>query len=219
MDIFVETPCILEDLDNVLCCSTAQLQETRRNELIEKCQNLDKQLTKWRSDTGLPTSFEPVSTAADVERVFSIDLLVAVHIMSIYWSTCIIVHSTWKIAVMSLHGSLPETAKPPDPQVHCRRIAEILPVFFSPAAGEYGTQNSMFCVQCAIQYTNAFDDVDVQSEEKKMIFKAFEDSRNAHLIDGFRDSMQRQDSTTSELAVREGQGAARARARSWFRVS
>lgn len=218
MDIFVDTPCVLEDLDNMRRCWPEQLQDNRREDLLEKCQDLDKQLTRWWTSTGLPASFQHISTPADVKRSFSVDLLVAVHIMCVYWSVCIVVHSTWQIAATSLHAPFLDASMPPDPRSHCRRIAEALPVLFFPAAGEYGTQNTMLPVAAAMTYLNAFDEVDAPSEEKKMILRAFDDSPNAHLIDDFRDSMQRQDARTTEVAMREGRGAARARARSWFEL-
>lgn len=161
LDIFVDMPALLEDLDAMLDFPSAEGQHELRHHLVQRCLAHEEALISWRAGVGIadPTYRIHISSPSP-----TIQLLAASHILCVYWSICIIVYSTLRIASPQ-HSSkgLPLV----DPRRYCRRIAEAVAILLHPASGVYGVHLANFPTALALMYLNAVDGVNI-SVEKRM---------------------------------------------------
>lgn len=183
MDIFVETPGLLENSDQMQQCSDPDLKDILRADLIQKCWDLDEQLRSWRNKVGIEDSTYTLNKA----QTWSVDLLAATHLLCVYWSTCILVYSILEFAFD------PPTQLPAhvDARLACRRIAEAIPLLVNPLSGAFGTHLANFPVAVALKHLSKVDG-DRMSEEKELIFQGLEQNRSGKIVNRFLDSLRRQ---------------------------
>ncbi|EXJ89137.1 hypothetical protein A1O3_02201 [Capronia epimyces CBS 606.96] len=210
IDIFVDMPTILQDLDALQACPDPASQSLMQDQLVQKCLACERELVAWRASVGVVEAnyaFYNVDTGTDTDNLnphasfsFSIDRIAAAHIMCLYWSICIIVYST--LRTLSLSFSLSShshpQAHPPlplpltqtiDPAVYCRRIAEAVPLLLHPRSGVYGFHLTTFPVAMALTYLSRDGH---EYEEKTMILDAFATSHHGSAVGGFIASLHRQ---------------------------
>jgi hypothetical protein len=212
MDIFVDVPTLLEDLDNAKSCHDAGARLTQLKEVRDKCWHIHGRLTLWWSDTQLP---DPLDLAMD--QVCSVEHLMAVYIACIFWAISILVYSTLHIVHAQSPSLLTESPPPQlEPRKYCLKIAQALPLFLSGDSGEFGKHMIIYPTAVALRWLYATDEVDVVSTERKMILGAFDDSGSGAYINGFRDSCQRNSAHGETLKLLEGIEAVRKRGRMWL---
>ncbi|KAK2787101.1 hypothetical protein FQN52_007367 [Onygenales sp. PD_12] len=201
IDIFVEIPTLLENLDIMRGCQEADTREALQHELLQTCWELERELINWRIHLGIKDPTYTLGTT-DPSSPYSLEHLAACHIMCLYWSASIILYSTLHIV-----SNNPPTPLPPhtEPRIYCRRIAEAVPLLLHPLAGGYGVHLTSFPVSAAMMYLNAVDG-EMVSEEKRMIFDAFKGSGHGRTVERFNGSMQRIDAMAHGPAMMESVG-------------
>ncbi|KAL2371726.1 hypothetical protein RJ035_002320 [Blastomyces gilchristii] len=210
IDILVEMPTLLENLDISRACSDPEIQEFQRLDLLQTCWELEKELINWCMELGIT---DPTYSLDAGQSPFSLDYLAACHIMCLYWAICIILYSSLRIL------SCPQVVLPPqtDPRIYCGRIAKAMPLLLHPLSGAYGVHLASFPVAIALMYLNAVDGEAIY-EEKRTIFDAFARSGYGKTVERFNQSMRRQDARSPRVANMDGPKAVPAQAKSWFGV-
>ncbi|KAK2795132.1 hypothetical protein FQN51_000551 [Onygenales sp. PD_10] len=201
IDIFVEIPTLLENLDIMRGCQEADTREALQHELLQTCWELERELINWRIHLGIKDPTYTLGTT-DPSSPYSLEHLAACHIMCLYWSASIILYSTLHIV-----SNNPPTPLPPhtEPRIYCRRIAEAVPLLLHPLAGGYGVHLTSFPVSAAMMYLNAVDG-EMVSEEKRMIFDAFKGSGHGRTVERFNGSIQHIDAMAHGPAMMESVG-------------
>ncbi|PGH05403.1 hypothetical protein GX51_02927 [Blastomyces parvus] len=210
IDILVEIPTLLENLDISRACPDPEIQEFQRRDLLQTCWELEKELVNWRNELGI---IDPNYSLDAETSSFSLDYVAACHIMCVYWAICIILYSSLRIL------SCPQVVLPPrtDPRIYCGRIAKAMPLLLHPLSGAYGVHLASFPVSLALIYLNAVDG-DAIYEEKRIIFDAFAKSGYGKTVERFHQSMRCQGSRSPQVANMDGPKALPAQAKSWFGV-
>ncbi len=177
IDILVEMPTLLEDLDLMKECKDQESWKVSQYKLSQRCWDFERKLLKWQVDVGVT---DP-TYSLDVDHTpFSLDLVAASHIMCLYWSICIIVYGTLHI-ISDSHVNLSGHT---DPRWYCRRIAEAVSVLLHPLSGVYGVHLTSFPVAQVLRYLNAADGP-IVSKEKNMILDVFRRSGHGKTVDIF----------------------------------
>ncbi|KAK2787586.1 hypothetical protein FQN53_005036 [Emmonsiellopsis sp. PD_33] len=201
IDIFVEIPTLLENLDIMRGCQETNPREALQHELLQTCWELERELINWRIHLGIKDPTYALGTT-DPSSPYSLEHLAACHIMCLYWAASIILYSTLRIV-----SNNPPTPLPPhtEPRIYCRRIAEAVPLLLHPLAGGYGVHLTSFPVSAAMMYLNAVDG-EMVSEEKRMIFDAFKGSGHGRTVERFNGSIQHIDAMAHGPAMMESVG-------------
>ncbi|KEF59498.1 uncharacterized protein A1O9_04342 [Exophiala aquamarina CBS 119918] len=169
IDILVDIPELLEDLDTGKSCRDLESRKTFEFELIRRCWDFEKRLVDWQNQVGIT---DPVYTPNVNQVLFSLDLVAASQTMTLY------------------SISDPDTYFPPhgDPMRYCRRIAAAIPVLLHPLSGAYSVHMVGFPIAVALRWLNGANG-QTDSEEKQMILDVFRNSGHGRLIEGFVSSI------------------------------
>ncbi|KAJ0381864.1 hypothetical protein COL922a_013701 [Colletotrichum nupharicola] len=168
VDIFVDIPGILEDLDELRDCESGIEKEAKRSRLANECWRIDRELTRWLDNMG------PTEELKDLERrvVDNPTMCDAVitSIMTLFWTTSILAYSTLRLAL----GPKPDIELPErtNPRVFCTKIANIVDVFFHPNAGTFGISSAPLPIGMALVYLNSTEE-GFNSEDKRKLVSFF----------------------------------------------
>jgi hypothetical protein len=138
-------PTLLEEFDILNSQDNLERKELHRQRLIDKCWVCDQQLAEWYAR--LPQFFdEPAChSTGGMPPAFA-------HLMTLYWSTCIILYSVMhKIAgpgMQLLHHMNLKT--------YCRNIIRTVPVLFHPAVGIRGANLAIFPMNVVMTHLDIF---------------------------------------------------------------
>jgi hypothetical protein len=146
-DILVDVPTVLENADLMRDCLDLDLQEALRAQTIQDCWGINDRLVEWELTRA------PHEQVAKLERrmepIRSVLDLAAIHVMTLYWSTWLLLNGTMhEVAGGRPHHKLPEVTKS---LRFCRNIANAMKWFFSEGAGMYGMMLATFPLGVAIQ--------------------------------------------------------------------
>lgn len=214
IDIFVDVPGLLEDLDHLRSCKDGTEKEARRIRLINECWRIDAELNWWLDNLSPKQELEELlvrglhnPTAYDV---------VAASIMSLCWTICILTYSTLRLAMGSKSGlELPERT---DPYLYCVKVAQIVDIFFHPAAGTFGIQSAPLPIGMSLVYLNSTE-AGFNSEPKRKLVSFFgRKGSNGISIGKFLISTQR-DGLTPKSCVAATPEGIRAKSRQWIGVA
>jgi len=212
LDILVEIPALLEDLDLAIDCPDADRQRALRQQLIQNCWTVAGRLSDWRIQViGIadPAYQLNVDTPSP-----SLDLLAASHIMSLYWSICVILYSTLRIA----SGAIASMELPPqtEPRPYCQRIAEAVSLLLHPVSGLHGIQLANFPATVALLYLNAVDG-GLDSQEKRIFVDVFKRPGHGATVETFISSthLNLEERTSPQT---ERPDAVEAQAKAWLRM-
>lgn len=193
LDILIEIPTLLEESD-ILSRFDDETQEEKdrwRERLIDHCWRCDEQLTNWHDtmtaykdiapsagfqtkhrnqafSATLDEDLQPINNNAR-EKSMLVDTmdLGSVHLMTLYWSTCVLLYSVLRRTV-NPDTHLPERVN--DIKTYCRKIIRAIPIFFHPAVGAFRAYLSTFPMYVVILHLYVF-----REEEKKVELKLLED--------------------------------------------
>lgn len=202
-------PTLLEELDVMLDCTDETRQIELRHQLIRKCRVHEDALARWRTEVGIPDPEYRINGASRP----SMQLLAASYVVCLYWSICILLYSTLRIA----SGPDPELLPQTDPRPYCKRIAEAVATFLHPASGVYGMHLANFPTALALSYLHAVDGSHI-STEKRMFLDAFNGPGHGMTVNRFVQSTQQSAARSSQRAVPRVPNVPEAQARAWFRV-
>lgn len=185
IDILIEVPGLLEDLDILKAQHDPSSYKILRHELIQKGWALESELAAWRSTVKIGNTAYSLNV---LSTPFSMDLFAAAHIMCIYWCACIVTYSTLRDVL-----SAPEAAcLPPhmDPRIYFRRIAEAVTIMLHPSSGLYGVQATNFPTLLVLMYMDACGGME---EVREMILDAYRRTGRDKVVERFHASMRRQE--------------------------
>ncbi|KAH8897508.1 hypothetical protein GQ53DRAFT_888049 [Thozetella sp. PMI_491] len=191
VDVLVEMPGLLEDLDNTKSCAEPGKQAILQQRLIQRCWEHDRQLLHW---FGLVCGGEnpskhpfPESTTRD-----AVTYVAVVHGMSLFWTTCIILYDTLSLA-SEPNIDLPEHA---DPGAYIGKLADALSILLKPGSGLYGRQSAVLLIEYAIQYITTSTSLSRKNKELLGVFRDLKDGlangplHNLHgIVAGYPDSV------------------------------
>jgi len=211
VDIFVDVPGILEDLDCMRNCKDEFEKESRRTRLVRECWRIDEELTWWLGNLSPKQELEELM-ARGLDNPSACDVAVA-SIMTLCWTVALLSYSTLRLAIGKNAGlELPERT---DPFIYCTKIANIAEVLFHPSAGTFGIQSAPLPIGMALVYLNSFDE-GFNSETKWKLFSFFgRTASNGIGIGTFLRSIQRAGLESGNTTPVTPEGI-RSKARGWI---
>lgn len=160
LDILVDIPTLMEEFDLLQSCSNKSPELiSRRQRLIDHCWLCDKRLNHWYANLTLYKIAKPL----DKEEPFMIEEidLGSVHLMTLYWSTCVMLYNILHEA-LDRNLQLPERT---DLKPYCRNIVKAMPVFFNPAVGTLRAYLASFPLYVVMMHLYTFDPEDREVEK------------------------------------------------------
>ncbi|KAK0615154.1 hypothetical protein B0T17DRAFT_619960 [Bombardia bombarda] len=152
LDIFVDCPGMLQDLDLVSAPSNGD--KLKMADLLGECWRLDGELTRWLDHHAIPEKLDRIQVAAIANPPTAREI-VAVKVMTLYWTMCILVYSTLRQAVPECQlDTLPPRT---EPRQYCRNIANVIEVLFHPIAGMFGMHCTPLPILTVISYLDSVD--------------------------------------------------------------
>lgn len=153
LDILVEVPGILEDIDNCESLDDREMKHDEYQRLVATCLSLHSELESWYE--ALPPERRYMDThglGTGDERV--IEELPEMYTMLLYWATCLYLYNA-----MRVHSGRRPAGVPPflpdaatDLGQYISNMSRILPFFFSPNAGKANLLLAAFPLGTALQF-------------------------------------------------------------------
>ncbi|KAK3341933.1 hypothetical protein B0T25DRAFT_465775 [Lasiosphaeria hispida] len=151
VDVLVDIPGLVEDLDRLRRCTDAGIQAHFHLKLVQDCWEHDRQLRAWLglvhqlTDPGKRVCKDPASPESLVTHIAQ------VHGMSLYWTSSLVVYSILREA------SGPEAVLPAhtDPMYYACNLVDAIITLTHPNAGLYGKQSAVPLLEVALLYIAA----------------------------------------------------------------
>ncbi len=133
VDVLVDIPGLLEDLDDLRACKDESRKLSLRRDLIQQCWRYDRQLLSWHNGLscekdfcryqipGLETTQIPIRERGRIEA------------MSIFWAICLVVYATLSEVSPQETGFSDRT----NPQQYAAKLVQVIPRLVCPGAGLY----------------------------------------------------------------------------------
>ncbi|KAK3300095.1 uncharacterized protein B0H64DRAFT_7105 [Chaetomium fimeti] len=148
VDVLVDMPGLVEDLDSMGLCADASRRAALQVEVEQKCWEHDRQLLVWLrmlSQMAVPSK-QPCREPRAEDLVVHI---AQVHGMSLFWTTSLVLYSILRLVSGAGEGLPART----DPMHYARNLATSLGILLQPNAGLYGQQSAALPLEIALQYT------------------------------------------------------------------
>ncbi len=170
VDVLVDMPRLLEDLDSMQACKPANKQAELRQNLIQSCWNHDKRLMLWFrlvcGEENPGRHHSPITNEKD-----TVTRVAVIHGMSLFWTTCLILYSTLRTA-SGPEAELPDRTNP----VHyVSQLAEAISILLQPRAGLYGKQSAVLLLELAIEYTMSINPLSYETDGLLKTFRSLKD--------------------------------------------
>ena len=151
LDVLVEMPRLMEESDILQSCDSPTQRDCCTEMLLNDCWHFDKQLREWLENHAP----KQILRTPDTESPTLIDTtdLGSAHIMTLYWSVCIILYSIMR-TVMGTETRLPERG---DIKAYCRNIIRTIPIFFHPAVGTFRAHLATFPMGLVMRNLDLFE--------------------------------------------------------------
>ncbi|KAI8315473.1 hypothetical protein K4K61_001453 [Colletotrichum sp. SAR11_59] len=151
LDILTDVPALLEEVD-ILKSNPSDYNCQR---FMKTYQRLDREIVWWLENLSPPTDILCDLHERNYRNPTADELAVA-HVMTCFWTVCILVYSSLH-AVLSSTFNLPgieemELSERRNPRPYCLLIADAVEVFFQPEAGTFGMHAAPFPIGMAIKY-------------------------------------------------------------------
>lgn len=181
VDVLVDMPGLLEELDRMLACTDASRKTALQQSLMEKCWTHDQELLNWAAMvTSSPETLGIAYQAQNCDQI-STAAIAQAHGLSLYWTACLVLYSTIRLAA-GQDAHLPERV---DARIYIRNIAKVLPDLFRPGAGMWGQLNAILPLCMALQYAMVDDSA---IEERDMLVEALRTS-GGQIMNGFLNNL------------------------------
>lgn len=132
LDILAEVPSLFETIDTMKYCGSpgqkAKLRDAIRNGYFK----LHMCLTEWRKTFSRSIIDDGKEYAKT--KIITPQLLATINISTLYWTACLVVYTMVGKVLLEEEGEDLD-GRYIEPRIFCRKILEILPLFFNPAAG------------------------------------------------------------------------------------
>lgn len=174
LDILLDMPGLLEELDKISCCADRAEKERLQQDLVAKCWLYDTQLRAWLA-TVCPSSdaCPQVYRRPDMDRITYEDIALT-EALQTFWITCLLLYSTLRFV------SDPQTTFPEhiDPQLYVYNIVSTTPILLTPSSGIYGQNLMILPFALALQYAES------TAELQEMVSNVIEGPQG-ELVKGF----------------------------------
>ncbi|KIW93483.1 uncharacterized protein Z519_06088 [Cladophialophora bantiana CBS 173.52] len=183
LDIMIEVPALLEDLEGLLGCLSGEVetQALLRQQLEERCWLYHSQLQTWSANSGSSTiAFveDKISNGPHESSKPSSEHFAMAHLGIIYLATYNIIHDVlWYVAGNGRAG----LSACIDPRLYCRKIVMLMPFLQRPAVGAFFLNIAGFPAAEAVSFLARQDSQREVSEERRLLQKAFQGNRGTQL--------------------------------------
>ncbi|RXG50452.1 hypothetical protein VDGE_04829 [Verticillium dahliae] len=153
LDIFVDIPGLLEDLDALALCDDAASRPLLYARLVADCWRTDERLVSWFEEQSPRAHLEAIKEREYKEPTPE-DTAVAMS-MSLYWTACLLTYSTLILVLTSNPTSPLDVTTLPERMSlnsYCAAIADILEIFFQPSSGIFSVQLVPLPLGIALSY-------------------------------------------------------------------
>lgn len=132
LDILAEVPSLFEVIDIMKSCESSHQKSKYRDGIRNGYLELEMSLTQWRK-TFSRVLIHQGKEYANTE-IITPRLLATTHISTLYWTACLVIYTM--IGNVLLEEEEEDLdGRYIDPGIYCKKILEVVPVFFNPAAG------------------------------------------------------------------------------------
>ncbi|KAL8857667.1 MAG: hypothetical protein Q9178_005832 [Gyalolechia marmorata] len=227
-DIMATIPVLLEEYDLIQMCQDRGDAHRRRLRLLQQCRANDQTLGRWFANLSskLPKPLPSViRTLAEQQRspehdCFSFE--VSDHSLAVtltlYWSTCMLLHGLIHMTFNSLRSSGPLPRKLPehvDPHRFAISISRSTGYFIRPEMGIRGVQMISFPMGVALMYFLSSDDPEADEERRRLLASIGVISDMGLSLGTFLTSLQA--ASVPRISAEESDDPWRARSKLWFR--
>jgi hypothetical protein len=210
IDIMVELPGLLEDVDDMRQLAPGARKSGSREALVARCWELDSELQAWIARSAPAVNVDELLESG-LDHVPTTELS-KVHILQLYSTVCVLLYSILRQLSGQAQYQLPARM---DVRTHVMQIVRTMSIMLSQSAARWGMSTAAFPMGVALQTMLAAEPVEQKSEERLALLKFFNGPRSKE-IGSFLDSLLR--STTRsrpQLMMQEGNEARKARAEYW----
>jgi hypothetical protein len=149
LDILAEVPSLFEAIDAMKSCESPDQKSKYRDAIRNGYFKLDMSLTQWKK------TFSQVLIHEGKEygrtEIITPQLLATAHISTLFWTACLVVYTMIGKILLEEEGEDLD-GRYVDPGIYCRKILEVLPVFFNPAAGIFRVHLVTFPMSIVMVY-------------------------------------------------------------------
>ncbi len=185
IDILVEIPGLLEDLDRMRDCEDEDEREILEIDLRRRCSSYDRELQAWNKHSAPTERFGAIVSRSE-DNLSAGDLSV-VYIMASSWATALL-----------LYGTMRDLAEDPDhvPEraslwPYVEKIAQCAKYFFHPSTGNFGKEMANFPLGLALQFLDSDSDDSGGGEAARNIIYNLANSEQSKAIQEFLTSLRR----------------------------
>ncbi|KAF4969140.1 hypothetical protein FSARC_3577 [Fusarium sarcochroum] len=182
VDILVEVPGLLKDLDVFRRASNPKKAEELHTALTKRCQKCEIDLLAWEVEIGeIVTIYDYTLAGEHLPFPEDDDDLATIYLSCYYWMTCLLVYSTTGFCELETPNS--ETRGPllsyPSHRIatsYAYRIAHAMHLLFQPPAGDYSSVAALFPLGNALRYlimAETYGGQRIMSTERLLLVEIF----------------------------------------------
>lgn len=227
VDILVEVPGLLEDLDVLRQASHKLEAEMLANALMNKCRSCERDLLSWAMEVGDILTIYDYTVAGEVLPLpKDDDDLAVVYLSCYYWMTRLFLHSTMGFCELEdpnidVKRSLRDCPSQQIATSYAYRIAHAIHLLFEPPAGGYSSVAVFFPLGNAIRYlimTETYGGQSTISNERLLLRKIFASPFLGSFVGKFLQSLQADDGVDYGYPAERlvGMAGVEYRARVWW---
>ncbi|PCH05675.1 Hypothetical protein PENO1_021080 [Penicillium occitanis (nom. inval.)] len=149
LDILAEVPSLFESIDAMKSCGSPDQKAKFRDVIRNGYFKLHMCLTEWRKTFSRVIIHDGKEYART--KIITPQLLATTNISTLYWTACLVVYAMIGEVLLEEEGEDLD-GRCIEPGIFCRKILEILPVFFNPAAGIFRVHLVTFPVGVVMIY-------------------------------------------------------------------
>ena len=132
LDILVEVPSLLEAIDAMKSCGSPDQKAKFRDVIRNGYFKLHMCLTEWRKTFSRVIIHDGKEYARTA--IITPQLLATTNISTLYWTACLVVYNMVGKVLLE-EGGEDLDGRYIEPEIFCRKILQVIPIFFNPAAG------------------------------------------------------------------------------------
>ncbi|EKJ67673.1 hypothetical protein FPSE_12190 [Fusarium pseudograminearum CS3096] len=202
IDILVEVPGLLEDLDFFRQASHSMKSEELADTLKDACRECEFDLLAWEVEIGdILTTYDYTVMGKVLPHPNNDDDLAVIYLSCYYWMTCLMVYST--LGFYELEETETGTERHlmdcPSQRIattYAYRIAHAIHLLFQPPAGDYSSVAAFFPLGNAIRYlimTETYGGQRMMSNERLLLTKVFTGPLLGSFVGQFLKNLQADD--------------------------
>uniref|UniRef100_A0A4E9D9K7 Zn(2)-C6 fungal-type domain-containing protein n=1 Tax=Gibberella zeae TaxID=5518 RepID=A0A4E9D9K7_GIBZA len=202
IDILVDVPGLLEDLDFLRQASHSMKSEELADRLNNACRECEFGLLAWEVEIGdILNTYDYTVVGKVLPRPNNDDDLAVIYLSCYYWMTCLMVYSTLGFCELeetktSTKRDLMDCPSQRIATTYAYRIAHAIHLLFQPPAGDYSSVAAFFPLGNAIRYlimTETYGGQRTMSNERLLLTKVFAGPLLGSFVGQFLKNLQADD--------------------------